>query len=353
METEKEFDVFLCHNSEDKGVVTEIANKLRLRGINPWLDIWNLRPGTDLQDALGEEIEKIQTVAVFIGSAGIGLWQRQEIKFFIREFIERDCLVFPVMLESAPDELELPPLLAGKTWVDFRSSIPNPLEQLVWGITSKKPSITHQAVRSGKTQIKSGGREFPTRKEEIIAAELLKLERHLQEDEWLLADKLTANLLTEQADLLSEHTCLFNEPIIMANRMNSLSCSTIVSIDRLWQENSGGKFGFSVQKDIFQSMTRSCAFEHMSVHSLCSELGWYIQDVCRWIRRSELISDKEKSPTGHFPWMICHDKRVVKTDYSRVNNDLKVKRVMFVMESMDNMSKIFARLDDCYRASRG
>ncbi|EDX82374.1 hypothetical protein S7335_820 [Synechococcus sp. PCC 7335] len=353
MDTEKEFDVFLCHNSEDKDVVTEIGNRLRLCGINPWLDIWNLRPGIDLQDALGEEIANIQTVAVFIGSAGIGSWQGEEIKFFIREFIERDCLVFPVLLESAPDELELPPLLAGKTWVDFRSSIPDPLEQLVWGITSKKPSITHQAVRSGKTQIESGGYELPARKEEVIAEELLELERHLQRDEWLLADKLTANLLTHQADLLSEHTCLFDEASIVTNRMKSIACSTIVSIDRLWQENSGGKFGFSVQKDIYQSMTRSCVFEHISIHSLGSELGWYIQDICRWIRRSELISDKDKAPAGHFPWMICHDKRVVKTDYSRVNNNLKIKRVIFVMESMENMSKLFARLDDCYGVSRG
>jgi hypothetical protein len=54
-----EFDVFLCHNSADKPEVIEIAEQLQARGIKPWLDIWHLRPGTDWQDALEEQIAEI------------------------------------------------------------------------------------------------------------------------------------------------------------------------------------------------------------------------------------------------------------------------------------------------------
>jgi len=39
------FDVFLCHNSEDKPAVRAIAQKLVKEGIKPWLDenkTWNL-----------------------------------------------------------------------------------------------------------------------------------------------------------------------------------------------------------------------------------------------------------------------------------------------------------------------
>jgi hypothetical protein len=32
------FDVFLCHNSEDKSAVREIAQQLVREGIKPWLD---------------------------------------------------------------------------------------------------------------------------------------------------------------------------------------------------------------------------------------------------------------------------------------------------------------------------
>ncbi len=39
------FDVFLCHNSADKPAVKRIGEKLKQRGILPWLDEWELRPG--------------------------------------------------------------------------------------------------------------------------------------------------------------------------------------------------------------------------------------------------------------------------------------------------------------------
>jgi hypothetical protein len=33
-----QFDVFLAHNSQDKSLVRAIANELKRRGLNPWLD---------------------------------------------------------------------------------------------------------------------------------------------------------------------------------------------------------------------------------------------------------------------------------------------------------------------------
>jgi TIR domain len=47
------FDVFLCHNSEDKPAVREIAQKLSEKKIKPWLDEEQIRPGTSWQTALG------------------------------------------------------------------------------------------------------------------------------------------------------------------------------------------------------------------------------------------------------------------------------------------------------------
>jgi hypothetical protein len=40
---EQQFDVFLCHNSEDKPAVIEIAQQLQQNGLKPWLDVWELR----------------------------------------------------------------------------------------------------------------------------------------------------------------------------------------------------------------------------------------------------------------------------------------------------------------------
>ncbi|MEM9537768.1 MAG: toll/interleukin-1 receptor domain-containing protein, partial [Cyanobacteria bacterium P01_E01_bin.45] len=72
MGNDAEFDVFLCHNSEDKDAVIEIAEQLEACGVRPWLDEWELRPGLSWQFALEQQIGQIATAAVFVGETGIG-----------------------------------------------------------------------------------------------------------------------------------------------------------------------------------------------------------------------------------------------------------------------------------------
>jgi hypothetical protein len=134
------FDVFLCHNVGDKPAVMEIGRRLMDRGLLPWLDQWELRPGTPWQRVLEEQIANIHAAAVFVGREGIGPWQRQELDGFLREFNKRGCPVIPVLLPGAAGEPELPLFLRGMTWVDFRDSVPEPLAQLIWGITGQRPS---------------------------------------------------------------------------------------------------------------------------------------------------------------------------------------------------------------------
>jgi hypothetical protein len=134
------FDVFLCHNVADKPAVLGIAERLMAHGILPWLDQWELRPGLPWQRVLEEQISSIRTAAVFVGSEGIGPWQRQELDGFLREFNQRGCPVIPVMLPGAGGEPELPLFLRAMTWVDFRVAAPDPLSHLLWGITGVRLS---------------------------------------------------------------------------------------------------------------------------------------------------------------------------------------------------------------------
>jgi hypothetical protein len=133
-----QFDVFLCHNSEDKAAVLRIGRQLRKSGVIPWLDEWELRPGMPWQRTLEEELLKIPSAVVFIGSSGFGPWHRLEYEALLREFVRRGCPVVPVMLPNSPSVPEMPIFLRGMTWVDFRTNRPNPLRQLLWGITGKR-----------------------------------------------------------------------------------------------------------------------------------------------------------------------------------------------------------------------
>jgi hypothetical protein len=151
------FDVFMCHNSEDKPAVREICQKLVKEGIKPWLDIEQIPPGTSWQTELGEQINSIKSTAVFVGNSGIGPWQNEEIQAFLSQFIERKCPVIPTILGSATTTPELPWTLKNRHRVDFRVSDPDPLKQLIWGITRQKPAARENLI-AGKRELATSKR---------------------------------------------------------------------------------------------------------------------------------------------------------------------------------------------------
>ena len=136
---EGRFDVFLCHNSADKPAVKAVARALRSRGVLPWLDEWELPPGQPWQPLLEKQIGQIRSAAVFVGLAGVGPWQEQEIYGFLREFVARRSAVIPVLLDNAPSAPDLPIFLRAMTYVDFRLREPDPMVRLEWGITGVRP----------------------------------------------------------------------------------------------------------------------------------------------------------------------------------------------------------------------
>jgi DNA polymerase III delta prime subunit len=143
------FDVFLCHNSADKPAVREIALELSKEGVKPWLDEEQIRPGTSWQTKLGEQIESINSAAVFVGDAGLGPWQNQESQALLNQFVKRGCPVIPVVLPSAKTAPDLPWMFANLHCVDFRTDS-QPLKRLIWGISGQKPAELAKVSVSNK-----------------------------------------------------------------------------------------------------------------------------------------------------------------------------------------------------------
>ena len=150
---DESYDVFLSYNSKDKVEVKKIADALKAQGIAPWLDEWELPPGRPAQRRLEAEITKSKSAAIFIGKEGMGPWQHMELDAFIHQFIDRDCSVIPVILSDAPPgKPQLSPFLGIMTWVDFREQEPDPMKQLIWGITNKKPEPENRKSTPGGIQ---------------------------------------------------------------------------------------------------------------------------------------------------------------------------------------------------------
>ncbi len=132
------FDVFLCHNVEDKDFLREMNTRLKKAGVITWFDEEQLPPGRIWQQLLEDQIGGIKSAAVFVGANGLGPWQDIEGRAFLSEFAKRRCPVIPVILPDCTNVPQLPMFLRQFTWVDFRKTIPDPFSQLVWGITGRK-----------------------------------------------------------------------------------------------------------------------------------------------------------------------------------------------------------------------
>lgn len=132
------FDVFLCHNSQDKKEIRAIAKTLTARGVTAWLDDEQLRPGVPWQVILEQQIGSIRTAAVFVGGSGMGPWQNMEMRAFLSEFVRRECPVIPVILSNADHVPDLPIFLRQLVWVDFRDDRDEAVDRLLWGITGRR-----------------------------------------------------------------------------------------------------------------------------------------------------------------------------------------------------------------------
>jgi nucleotide-binding universal stress UspA family protein len=131
-----EYDVFLSYHWPDKDTVRSIARRLRNHGLRPWMDEGQLHPGMPWQPELEEIIARVPAAAVLIG-AQRGPWQAREIYAFIQQSVSRGCAIVPVLLPDA-NTADLPVFLHGLTWVNLGVPEPDPIDQLVWGITGQR-----------------------------------------------------------------------------------------------------------------------------------------------------------------------------------------------------------------------
>ena len=83
-------------------------------------------------------------MAVFLGDEPFARVQQLEAQRFVSQFVERDLPVIPVILPETKGDPKVPEFLSLFHLVDFRKTDPDPLEQLIWGITGDRAS---QAMR--------------------------------------------------------------------------------------------------------------------------------------------------------------------------------------------------------------
>ena len=123
------------------------------------------------------------------------------------------------------------------------------------------------------------------------------LDRLLASGKWQEADGETKNKMLEVAGRTKD-SWLRREDI------DRFTCEDLRTIDQLWVKYSNGRFGFSVQKRIYESLGGSREYDSKIWGAFCDRVGWRVNS--EWIEYYYLKFNT-KAPIGHLPgvpWVV-------------------------------------------------
>jgi len=136
--------VFVSHASADKErFVLQFAARLREKGIDAWVDKWEMLPGDSLVDKIFEEGLKGATAVIVVLSEHSvqSKWVREELNASFVARIGRGTRIIPVILDNAP----VPEALKATLWerIGDVSSYDENFERIVASIFGQtmKPAL--------------------------------------------------------------------------------------------------------------------------------------------------------------------------------------------------------------------
>src|SRR5574342_734262 len=118
MSTQFDYDVFLSHNSKDKPVVLELANRLKQDGLRVWLDEWEIQPGDKIGLKIQQGLERSHTLLMVMSQAYFASeWSTLEHHTLLfRDPTNAQRRFIPLLIEDC----KLPDVIAQFAYVDWR-----------------------------------------------------------------------------------------------------------------------------------------------------------------------------------------------------------------------------------------
>ncbi|MFP4135285.1 MAG: GUN4 domain-containing protein [Halothece sp.] len=110
-----------------------------------------------------------------------------------------------------------------------------------------------------------------------------------------------ADLKTKRIMLSSANQ---QEEGFIVESMNNFPCDDLKTLDQLWLKYSDGKFGFSVQNDIFQSLGGTREHDFAIADEFGNKVGW--KEGESWLRYEDIIFDLS-APEGHLPLSVSYN----------------------------------------------
>jgi tetratricopeptide (TPR) repeat protein len=168
---------------------------------------------------------------------------------------------------------------------------------------------------------------FQALMESSVGVDYTTLKRYLKGKQWREADQETARLMKEVIQKVINSTEIDEDSTeIDKGAIAVFPCVDLSTIDSLWVKNSDGRFGFSVQKKIYQR----CSPDR---DRFGNKIGWRIKDAdgnYSWRSNSNFDYNSATMPRGHLPSSL----------WAGEDN-------IWVENRRDRLIALFARMDSC------
>jgi eukaryotic-like serine/threonine-protein kinase len=124
-----------------------------------------------------------------------------------------------------------------------------------------------------------------------VGVDCSNLEKLLKAQNWREADEKTAKLMLKVANREKEGW-------LNVDSINNFPCADLRTIDQLWVKHSNGRFGFSVQKRIYQSLGGTEKYDEKIWEAFGDRIGWRKEGS--WVYYSNITFSIE-APEAHLP----------------------------------------------------
>ena len=121
--------VFLSHSRANQAFVKRLAADLKARGINVWLDQWELSVGDSLVERIQAGIRNAGYLAVALSTHSVeSRWVGRELNAALAEELRRrGVFILPLLLEDC----DIPLFIQDKVYADFRQSYSEGLDAIL------------------------------------------------------------------------------------------------------------------------------------------------------------------------------------------------------------------------------
>jgi len=275
--------IFISYSRQDQAYVTQLAQALESHRLPLWLDD-RINYGSEWPREIQKHLDTcLAFVLVMSPRSRESRWVSNELTRAIR--LRKP--IFPLWLE-------------GDIWFEVESyqafDVRRKNVPPVRFFNDLRPYFSTSASTSSTPQTPPHANDLSSEK----GIDYTRLRDLLKAQDWRAADRETYETMIRAVGKKS--SAWFTD-----NELLNFPCTDLCTIDRLWVKYSQGKFGFSVQKKIWQECG-SPRSRGKDWDKFCFRVGWQNAMAGDYLNSSKLKANPQgwlgNSPAGEFPILL-------------------------------------------------